>query len=372
MLQNRHIAIFISFSGRGGVERMINNLAQGFIEAGFKVDMIIARAHGEHLESIPDDVRQVRLGRKHTISALPGLVQYLRREDPDALLAVKDRAIKTAVLARWISGNRVWLAGRIGTTVSAALEGKSPVRKWIWRTGMRIFYRHADRIIAVSRGVADDIHDITKLPESRISIVCNPVITQRILTLAKEPAEHMWLENPGIKVIIGIGRLTIQKDFPTLIKAFAKVRELIDSRLIILGEGKQRQEIESLIRDLGLAEEIHLPGFVTNPYRWLARSSLFVLSSRWEGSPNVLTEALALGVPVVSTDCRSGPGEILQEGRFGPLVPVADERELAGAILDTLADPLPRDDLRDAVRRFTVEESVKGYLESLQLKERSG
>jgi hypothetical protein len=142
MTENNRIAIFISFSGQGGVEHMVNNLAQGFLDAGIRVDMVIARAHGDHFDFIPEEVNQIVLGTKHTWSALPGLVSYLRKSDPAALLAIKDRAIRVAVLARWISGKKVRLVGRIGTTVSAALEDKSPIRKWAWRTGMRLFYKY--------------------------------------------------------------------------------------------------------------------------------------------------------------------------------------------------------------------------------------
>jgi glycosyltransferase involved in cell wall biosynthesis len=372
MTENNRIAIFISFSGQGGVEHMVNNLAQGFLDAGIRVDMVIARAHGDHFDFIPEEVNQIVLGTKHTWSALPGLVSYLRKSDPAALLAIKDRAIRVAVLARWISGKKVRLVGRIGTTVSAALEDKSPIRKWAWRTGMRLFYKYTDQIVAVSRGVAEDIRTITGLAESMIPIVPNPVITQRIFTLAKEPLDHEWFKDPDIKVIIGIGRLTDQKDFQTLIKAFAEVRKLVNCRLIILGEGGQRPKMESLVQDLGLTGEVQLHGFAANPYQWLTRSSLFVLSSRWEGSPNALTEALALGIPVVSTDCRSGPREILQDGRYGSLVRMGEDKELAKAMIRTLEDPLPVETLREAVRHFTVQESVKGYLKTLGLNEQKG
>lgn len=348
---------------------MINNLAQGFLDAGFLVDMVIARAQGDHFDSIPEGVRQIRLGTKHTISGLPGLVSYLREHSPEALLAVKDRAIRVAIIARWLSGKKVRLVGRIGTTVSAALEGKSHIRKWGWRTGMRLFYKHADKIVAVSQGVAEDIRDITGLPEISIPTVPNPVITERIFTLSKEPLDHEWFHDHDTKVILGIGRLAYQKDFPTLIRAFAEVRKQVNCRLIILGEGGQRRDMESLVLDLGLTGDVQLPGFVANPYRWLARSSLFVLSSRWEGSPNALTEALALGTPVVSTDCPSGPREILCDGRYGTLVPMENQAAMAEAIFQTLHTRLPERTLREAVNDYTVKRSVKGYLEVFGLEE---
>ena len=360
----KHIAIFISFSGQGGVERMISNLAQGFLDEGINVDMVIARERGDHLESIPEGVRQVRLSTRHTYSALPGLVRYLRSEAPDVMLAVKDRAIRTAILARWFAGSSVILTGRLGTTVSAALEGRGRLRRWLWFTGMRFFYRRTEKIIAVSHGVEEDILSICELPSDRISVVPNPVVTPRMYEMAREPAPHSWLSQQRIPVIMGAGRLTQQKDFTTLVRAFAQVREVRECRLIILGEGEMRSGLESLVLTLGIAESVHMPGFQANPYSWLARCSLFALSSRWEGSPNVLTEAMALGIPVVSTDCPSGPVEILKEGYYGPLVPIGDERQLSLAMIGILNKPPPSKGLIEATEMYSVKNSVKGYLKA--------
>jgi len=344
---------------------MVNNLAQGFLDQGFMVDMIIARAQGEHLATIPEGVHQIKLGSRHTFSALPGLVRYLKKEDPAALLAVKDRAIRTAVLARLFSGSRTVLAGRLGTNVTAALQGHGHLRKWFWFTGMKIFYHRVGKIVAVSRGVAKDILSITGLPSDRVVVIPNPVIAPRLYRMAQEKAPHPWLSNTNIPVIMGAGRLTRQKDFENLIKAFTIVRQKRNCRLIILGEGGLREELDSLATSLGVRGDFHMPGFVVNPYSWLARCSLFVLSSRWEGSPNVLKEALALGIPVVSTDCPSGPQEILAGGRYGAVVPTGDQEAMAEAVLQTLDAPLPDWTLKEAVSKYTVEKSVEGYLEVL-------
>ena len=357
----------MSFSGDGGVERMICNLAGGMVRAGYRVDLILARAKGRHLDSIPEGVNQIRLGTRHTLSALPALISYMRREEPAAFLAAKDRAIRVAVMARWLSGKDVWLTGRIGTTVSAALEGKGVFKRWVWYSGMRWFYRRTDHIVAVSKGVADNIRSITGLPDSSISVVANPVITEDLRTRSMETVNHPWFDEAQLPVIMGMGRLTDQKDFTTLIMAFSRVRTQLPCRLFIPGEGGKRGELEALISELGLEEDIELPGFIKNPYPFLRLSSLFVLSSRWEGSPNVLTEALSLGIPVVSTDCRSGPNEILAGGRYGNLVPVGDNEALAEAILRTLEEPLPAETTKDAVRNYTVSESVRGYLKALKL-----
>jgi glycosyltransferase involved in cell wall biosynthesis len=363
----RHIAIFISFSGQGGVEHMVSNLARGFLEQGFHVDIVLVKARGDHLASIPKAVNIVSLGAKHTYTSLFKLSGYLKQSRPDAVLAAKDRAIKVAVLARIISRTRFKLAGRLGTTVSAALKGRGWFKKFLWYSSMRLFYRGVDRIIAVSQGVADDVSGITHLPPDRITVIRNPVWRPELAERAARPAEHPWFGDPHIPVILGAGRLTRQKDFPTLIRAFAQLRKQIPCKLIIMGEGNLRTELEALASELGIVEDFALPGFITNPYSFLSRSKLFVLSSAWEGSPNVLTEALALGIPVVSTNCPSGPVEILEGGRYGKLVTIGDVAAMAEAMKETLNNPLDPALLKQAVNEYTLEKSVASYLKVLDL-----
>jgi glycosyltransferase involved in cell wall biosynthesis len=359
------IAIFASFSGQGGVEHMLCNLAGGMLAAGVEVDLVLARAQGEHLRSIPAGVNVVRLEVKHTLMALPRLARYLRETRPDALLAAKERAIRVAIVARWLSGWRGPLAGRLGTTVSAALIGKSWLRRTVWFSGMRLFHPRMDAIIAVSQGVKDDILSITGLPPDAVTVIPNPVITPALADKAAEPVEHAWLGNPQVPVIMGMGRLTRQKGFPDLIRAFAKVRAQRPCKLIIIGEGVDRAKLETLAHDLGVDGDIDLIGYRANPHALLAHASLFVLSSLWEGSPNALTEALALGIPVVSTNCPSGPDEILVNGKYGPLVTVGDVDGLAAAMLRTLDNPQPAALLREAVAEYTAERSARRYLAAL-------
>jgi glycosyltransferase involved in cell wall biosynthesis len=363
----RRVAIFVSFSGQGGVERMIGNLAGGMAAQGFAVDLVLAKAGGAHLQQPPPGVRLVKLRAGHTFTSLFALARYLRTQRPAALLAAKDRAIKTAVLARWLSGTRPRLVGRLGTTVSAALADKGRARRWLWYQGMRRFYRHVDQIIAVSQGVADDVMAITGLPANRVMVVRNPVVGPTLPELAQQPVDHPWFGGDGPPVLLGAGRLTAQKDFPALLDAFARVRAQRPCRLVILGEGRLRSELQRQAANLGVAEDVSLPGFAPNPYAYMARAAVFVLSSAWEGSPNVLTEAMAVGTPVVATDCPSGPREILQGGRYGPLVPVGDAPALAQAILEVLDAPLERATLRRAVAEYSVERSAAHYLQALGL-----
>lgn len=360
-----HVAIFVSFSGEGGVERMILNLCAGLALRVRRVDLVLVRTESAHMRDLPETVRVVNLNARHTFTSLFALTRYLKRERPTAILAAKDRAIRVAVLARVLARARARLVGRIGTTVSAALAGRGAWRLAVWRAGMRLFYPGADLIVAVSQGVADDVMHLAQLPPERVRVVPNPVWTPRLERLARETPAHPWVAEPTIPVVLGAGRLTRQKDFPTLIRAFARLRARRPCRLIILGDGEQRDALWALARQLGVAEDMALPGFQTNPYSYVARAALFVLSSAWEGSPNVLTEALALGVPVVSTDCPSGAREILAGGRYGKLVAVGDAEALAQAMIETLAHPLPREALMEAARPYSLEASTRGYLEAL-------
>ncbi|MBA2849082.1 glycosyltransferase [Thermosulfuriphilus ammonigenes] len=359
------VAIFASFSGRGGVERMLVNLAEGLLELGCRVDILAVKDRSEYLQDLPAGVRLIRLGTTHTYAALFPLAQYIQSLRPAALLSAKNRANQVAVAAKIMARVPVRVVLRMGTTTSAALKQKSSLRLWWWSLGMRITYPRADAVIAVSKGVAEDLRRLARVPENKLKVVANPVITPRLFALAKSPATHPWLKDKDRPVILAAGRLTRQKDFPTLIRAFAQVRRQIPSRLIILGEGEDRSVLESLIKDLGLEGQVDLPGFVQNPYAYMSRADIFVLSSLWEGSPNVLTEALALGVPSVATDCPSGPREILAEGRYGELVPMGNASALAQAILRTLRSPLPRDLLKEAVQEYHLRFSAQRYLKIL-------
>jgi len=359
------IAVFASFSGMGGAERMIVNLCEGLTELGCEVDLLLVKAKSTHLSSLPPQVNVVPLGSSHTLSSLPALTRYLRKVQPDALLAAKDRANQVAVMARVFSGVPVRLVLRFGTTLSASLTGKSRLKAWLWHVRIRLTYPMADGIVAVSGGVAADLSKITSLPIDHFDVIPNPVVSPKLEALSKNPVDHPWFRDGQLPVILGAGRLTRQKDFPTLIRAFRRVRSRIPCRLVILGEGQDRTILESLSSSLGLGGDVDLPGYVENPYPYMAGSALFVLSSAWEGSPNSLTEALALGIPVVSTDCPSGPREILEDGRYGPLVPAGNPTALSEAILQTLANPPDKALLKKAVAGYTVAASSRQYLDIL-------
>ena len=229
---------------------------------------------------------------------------------------------------------------------------------------MKIFYPRADGVVAVSKGVADDLARVIKLPRQRITVIYNPVVTPELLQKAQEPIDRPWFRPGEPPVILGVGRLTRAKDFPTLIRAFALVRKEHPARLIILGDGEERHELEELSRKLGIAGDVDMPGFVDNPFSYMRRSAVFVLSSAWEGFGNVLVEAMACGCPVISTDCPSGPVEILENGKYGKIVAVGDAVELAAAMAATLDAP-KSPNVAQRAQNFGVEQAVERYLKVL-------
>ena len=362
------LAVLISFSGEGGVERMVTNLVLEFArQPEIDVDLVLLRDNSRHLQKLPDNIRVIRLGVHHSALSVPAIARYLRRTRPAAMLVAKDRAGRAAILARMLAGVPTRIVLRLGTTLSEAMRHRSGLARWLRYWPIRRLYPQLDGIVAVSQGVADDIAAIAGLPPERIRVIRNPVITPELAGLAIESIEHSWLAPGEPPVVLGIGRLTRQKDFSTLIRAFAQVRRERPLRLILLGDGRDREALAELADCEGVGEDVAMPGFQTNPYAWLTHARLFVLSSRWEGSPNALTEAMALGVPVVATDCPSGPRELLKGGLHGPLVPVGEVDSLAKAMLHALDHPLPPAALREAVQEYRAEVSASRYLEALGL-----
>jgi glycosyltransferase involved in cell wall biosynthesis len=226
----------------------------------------------------------------------------------------------------------------------------------------RFFYRWADAVVAVSQGVADELVHYVRIPAEKVRVIYNPIVTPELFRKAEEPLEHPWFREGEPPVILGVGRLTKQKDFPTLIRAFALVRQQRPARLMILGEGEERPQLEALVKELGIAEDVSLPGFVQNPYPYMKKAAVFVLSSRWEGLPTVLIEAAALDVPVISTNCPSGPAEILAM-YSDQLVDVGDKDGMARAILKTLQS---RRVERVNVEPYTLNHALSYYLKLLE------
>jgi glycosyltransferase involved in cell wall biosynthesis len=359
------IAFFLPTLCGGGAERVIVNLAQGITERGLPVDLVLSAAEGPLLNQVPPAVRLVDLRAPRVLRSLGPLTRYLRRERPRVLVSSMGHANVVALWAARLARRSTPVVVTEHNTLSQATRQESRVPGWVWPPLLRTFYPWADSVVAVSRGAADDLARTSGLPRDRVEVVYNPVITPSMMALARQTPDHPWFAAGQPPVILGVGRLTRQKDFATLVRAFAEVRRCRTARLIILGEGEDRAALEALAAQLGLASDVALPGFPENALAYMAKAAVFVLSSAWEGLPTVLIEALAAGTRVVSTDCPSGPREILQDGRLGTLVPVGDAIALAGAILQVLEQPAGALPL-DALAPFTRDASVDHYLRLIE------
>ncbi len=355
------LAIFLPSLSGGGAERAMLNLAHGLAECGYAVDLVLAQAKGPYLGDVHDPVRLVDLKASRVLTSLPALARYLRREQPEALLSALDYANVVALWARRLAGITCRVVVNEQNTISRSARNSARRRQRMVPHLVKRFYPWADYVIGNSQGVADDLSQATGLPRERIKILYNPVVTPEVREKARAPLNHPWFESGQPSVVLAVGRLTKQKDFPTLIRAFAQVRQARPVRLLILGEGPDRPALEALIKQLGLEDDVAMPGFVENPYAYMSRASLYVLSSRWEGLPTVLIEALYCGPPVIATDCPSGPREILADGQHGLLVPVGDVTALAQAIEAGLAGKTPHP-TEESWHPYSLEAVVDQYI----------
>ena len=361
------VAVLLPHLRTGGAELSMLRLARGFVARGLRVDLVSARDAGELAASWQGGLH--RLGPAHgaTRGVLLELVHYLRRARPGVLICGQPHLNLAALLA-------VRLAGRGTRTLlieHAPLSDQIRFEAgWRYRALPYVIpraYRAADRVVAVSRGVRAQLRAM--LGDKPVALIANPVLPPDLLERAAAPAGHAWLDAaPGERaprVVLGIGRLAPEKDFAALIRAFARLgASMPHLRLVILGEGPERPRLEALARDLNVADRVAMPGRVANVFAYLARAAAFALTSRFEGFGNVLVEALACGTPVVSTDCPTGPAEILEGGRFGRLVPVGDADALTRALAAALTGPrAPSADVAPHLRRFTIDASVDAYLD---------
>jgi glycosyltransferase involved in cell wall biosynthesis len=397
------IALFVTDFASGGVETTALEIATRLRTLGFEVDLVVCSATGPLARLVPSDVRVFELGPAselaarlavaradvggipanlrpillprmgpHRLRSLPGLAAYLRERRPDGLYAATPVPNLLAVWARRLAGvsTRVVVSQR--NHVSSTLASSRRWRKRFLAPALGRGYALADGVVAVSRGVADDLAAATGLARERIRVVYNPVVNARLAALAKEPLDHPWLQPGEPPVVLSVGRLVEQKDYPFLVRAFARLREARPARLVILGEAQsaaqtrnEREALLALARELGVGGDVSLPGYVTNPFAFLARASVFALTSRFEGLSNALIQALACGCPVVSVDCPHGPAEILDGGAYGTLVRLGDEAGFAAALAAAIDAPVDRERLRERAAYFSVDRAVDAYLELL-------
>jgi len=386
-----HIAILLKSLRGGGAERVMLTLAAEFARRGHRVELLLGQMRGPLKQALPEGivVRELevcslprlvpallRLPRQDwagsgamllqkvpkIIRTLPSLVGYLRERHPDILLSTLPKANIVAAWARQLAATGTALVLREANQFSVALNPDNKFDRLLPKLARR-WYRDANGIIAVSEGVRADLAATVAIPAGKIVPILNPVDLSRIQDLCmQQPAEaDEW--PPAEAFVLAVGKLTPQKDYDTLLRAFARVREKHHARLVILGEGHEEGRLRSLAAELGIAEQVQLPGHVSNPYAWMRQARVFVLSSAWEGCPNVLLEALACGSPIVSTDCPSGPKEILANGTYGKLVPVRDEAALALEMEAILDGDTIRYSPAAALGDYTIKRVADRYLE---------
>lgn len=317
----------------GGAERVVVNLASEIANReGYTVDIVTARGGGELREMLPDGVNLVQFGVARTLFALPKLVRYYKTELP-ALVISSLRAMNIlSVVARTLSGTRPELIVVEHNNIEEVFAN-SGLKERALLPLMRCTYRRSNRIACVSAEGAQTLAKYLRVDPERVETIYNPVLTEELLDRIGGVVSHPWFsDDRSIPVIVAAGRLTKQKDFETLLKAFAQLTKSRRAHLCIFGEGGERQPLQDLANTLGLSKQVEFFGFIANPLPYFRQADLFVLSSRYEGLGNVLVEALACGTPVISTDCPSGPREIIETAGAGKLVPVGDPDALAWEI----------------------------------------
>jgi len=365
------ITFFLPALEAGGAERTMIRLLCGLNKEVFQPTLLLGKIRGPLIKEISEEVLVKELNFSHIRYALFKLIRYFQKEKPEIFVSFLSHLNVFSVLAKIFSRIKTKLIISERTTFSHLPEitktAKNKLLASIFlKPLVRLTYPLADAIVCVSKGVAEDISQY--LPSSKrnkIKVIYNPVVSDELYTLANQPVDHPWFLDKETPVILAVGRLTKAKDYPTLLKAFSLISKKKNVYLIIIGEGEERKNLEELIDKLDISENIALLGFEENPYKYMKKASVFVLSSSREGFPNVLVEAMTCGLPVVSTDCSSGPNEIIENGKNGILVPVGDEKALAEAILKILTNPSLTQKFslegKKTAQNFTLEKSVKEY-----------
>jgi glycosyltransferase involved in cell wall biosynthesis len=372
--------------GPGGVGRDMTNLMRGLAASGLTLDLLVPPGSYPELDiTVETDTapRTVPLGPPGCLArafvvadaecprAQAQLQRYVARYRPAVILSNKQRTNRLLLEALSAPG-RPRLLFRLGSDLRERIRRRSLLRRHSYRAELQQTLTQADGLLTISAGVADSARALLEHAAPTLHPVHVPVDLARIAALAAAKPAHPWLGDGGAPVILSVGRLVAAKDYPTLLRAFARLRQQQPVRLLIFGEGNRRRPLMRLLRRLGLGDCAQLPGHLDNPFAAMARAALFVVSSRFEGLSNVLIEALACGTPCVATDCRSGPREILEDGTLGPLVPVGDHRRLARAMAATLDDPLPPERLRQGAEPYAIAASVAEHLAAFGVRQPGG
>jgi glycosyltransferase involved in cell wall biosynthesis len=360
------IALVLHDLRGGGAERACLRLARGMVAEGRDVDLILVRGEGVYLRDVPAGARLTVLDKPRVSQAIMALAAHFRRTRPKAVLSALTHMNLATILAARLSG----VGARVVVSERNQISAKAQTAQGVWQRALYravpLIYRAADRVVAVSGGVAEDLTQFGRLPDGKVRVIHNPVFDPDIERLARAAPRHGWFEQDGPPIVLAAGRLHHQKGFDTLLRAFAIARAQVDCRLVILGEGSERALLMQQAEQSGLGYDIDMPGFCENPFALMARAGAFVLSSRWEGFPNALVEAMACGAPVIATDCPSGPREILQDGKIAALVPVDDAQALGQALIATLSSRPDTAASRARAQGFSIAAAAHQYLDALE------
>lgn len=349
----------------GGAERMSINLANEFVARGVGVDMVLMRRQGSLLALLDPRIRVFDLGARRPRHVLLPLIRHMRDNPVDGFLASIWPLTVLAVLARMFSGASFRIIAVEHTTWSGARLAQKWRTRMAIRATMRWLLPRADAVVAVSKGAAVDLERFAGLRSGSVRAIYNPAARRHGVEGSPPPDGFVEWSDGSRKRVLAVGTLKAVKDFPTLLRAFARMEMGAEARLLILGEGTERPALERLLTELGLEGRVELPGAVVDPAPFYAKADLFVLSSTNEGFGNVIVEALEHGVPVVSTDCPSGPREILENGEYGALVPVGDADAMARAMDDALCSDHDTQKLKRRAQDFSVDKAADAYLDLL-------
>lgn len=358
-MESKHVTIYLPSLNGGGAERMMLNISAELANRGHCVDLVLVEKKGDYIAEIPNTVTVIDLESPRTLFSLPKFLHYLWNEEPDAVLSTLRGTNIASILGGILVPKTIHTVIREANPPSEKMKHSANKDQFLGYMSEKL-YSYADHIVAISAGVKKDLVEAYRLDPVQVSVVYNPAFSSDIESRSKQSINEPWFHD-DIPVILGTGRLADEKDFNTLLEAFAIIKESMEARLIILGEGPKRNEFECLISDSNLENHIKLPGFVENPFRYMANADVFALSSKYEGFGNVLIEAMACGTPVVSTDCPYGPAEILANGKYGILVPTESPAKLAKGIAFTLENPVPSSSLKRRASEFSVTAAVDKY-----------
>ncbi len=363
------VVFFLPSLEVGGTERGVVNLVNYIDEQKYRVSILLGKLKGDFIKEVKSSIEIENLNASVSLGLFFSLVRYFKTQKPDIFISAFPRVNVICILAKIFSGASVKIIITEHSVFSMLpVIAKTSFRRLIARFFMpamvRFLYPKADAIICVARGIASDLQKSVKT-KNDIKVIYNPVINDGIYQLALEQVNHLWFVNQDIPVIVAVGRLVECKDYPNLFKAFKLVLKKKPTRLVILGDGPEKENLRNLVNQMGLSSSIAFLGFQSNPFKYMKQSSVFVLSSLQEGFGNVIIEAMACGVPVVSTNCPVGPGEIIENNKNGILVPVGNYQKMSDAILGILNNLQLAKNLissgKERAEFFSVNKSVAEY-----------